>query len=320
MGTAKRRGLNPFAVPAAGNLRVDHMTAEVLRVFEHAGVASILLKGPSTVRWLYPNEPRRYQDCDLLVSPATRVDAGEALRGLGFVPKIEESRMPGWWHEHAVHWLHPEWPATLDVHHTLTGVGVGDTQLWGVLSTNSEVMLVGGFPASVLSLPGRALHVTLHAAQHAGELRDLTRALARAGEEQWRAAARLADELDATAAFSAGLRLVPQGEELAARLDLPAPRSVEAALRTTGAPPQAFTVERFARASGPRERLAMVRHKLLPPPTYMRHWSTRARGGRLALLVAYGQRMGWVARKTPRAICAWRRARRAAQENPPTGV
>jgi hypothetical protein len=90
-------------------------------------------------------------------------------------------------------------------------------------------------------------------------------------------------------------------------------------LRAERAQAPALTFDRLARASGARERLAIVGHKLLPPPTFMRHWSPLARRGRAGLLLAYGQRLMWVAKTAPGAARAWRHARRAAQDAPPGG-
>ena len=305
---------------AGQNLRVDHMTAEVLRAFDGQGIQSVLLKGPSMVRWLYPNRPRRYEDCDLLVSPATMRDAERVLHGLGFTPTLEQRRMPTWWREHAIEWKHPERCAAVDLHHTLKGAGVDDLRLWQVLHAETETMTVGGFAASVLSLPGRALVLALHAREKDLSKQDLARALERAGEETWKKAAELAERLEATAGFSAGLRLVPRGRALATRLELPSTDSVGAALHATHAPSESLTVDRIMRATGLLERVAIVRYKLLPPPTFMRHWSPQARRGRIGLLAAYVRRLVWVARGMPRAVRAWHQARREVQGGPPKGA
>jgi hypothetical protein len=310
----------PSAQLAAHNLRVDQVTAEVLRGFDGEGVPSVLLKGPSTVRWLYPDRPRRYNDCDLLVSPAAVDDAERVLDGLGFTPTHEQRGMPAWWREHAIEWRHPDRCAAVDLHHTLKGAGVDDMRLWQVLHAETEPMTVGGFTARVLALPGRALVLALQAREKDPSKQDLVRAVERAGVETWMKAAELAEQLDATAGFSAGLRLVPPGRELAARLELPAADSVGAALLVTSAPAESLTVDRIIRASGMRERVAIVRHKLLPPPTFMRHWSPQARRGWSGLLAAYGRRLVWVVRSMPRALRAWRDARREVQGGPPDGA
>ena len=76
------------------------------------------------------------------------------------------------------------------------------------------------------------------------------------------------------------------GDALADELGLPRPSSIDAALRGRARPP-ALTIDRLARASGTRERIAIVARKLVPPPTFMRHWSPAARRGRAGLLLSY---------------------------------
>ena len=291
---------------AAHNLRIDHTIAEVLRALDDVGVEAVLLKGPSTGRWLYAENPRMYQDCDLLVSPATLDAAERVLRGLGFAPTLEQRKMPEWWREHAVEWVHPEL-AGVDLHRTLKGVGVDDARLWEVLGAETDTMVVGGHPITILSAPARALVLALNSAGDGFDNGDLVRAVGSADRGTWERAAELARRLDATAWFATGLRLGAMGDALADELGLPRPSSIEAALRGRARPP-ALTIDRLARASGTRERVAIVARKLLPPPTFMRHWSPAARRGRAGLLWSYVERLIWVAED-----CAERRARLEAR-------
>ena len=66
------------------------MTAEVVTAFKDAGIPTILLKGPSIARWLYPAGGRTYRDTDLLVPPSQFADAGSVLRSLGFTDLLED--------------------------------------------------------------------------------------------------------------------------------------------------------------------------------------------------------------------------------------
>lgn len=308
--------ISPHAV-ALHNLRVDEVTAEVLRAFEAAAVPSILLKGPSTARWLHGEPPRRYQDCDLLVGPAA-IDAAERVLGeLGFAPALRRAEMPAWWRDHAIEWVHRERFAAVDLHRTLKGVGVGDERLWQVLRSETEQLPVGGVQSTILTPPARALLLALDGVGDGAAKGDLVLAVERIDDETWRRAAHLAAEVGADTVFAIGLRLTPAGRALADRLGLPEAPTVEATLRAERAAPGALTLERFASASGWRERLSITHRKLFPPRTFMHHWSYRARDGRLALLAAYVRRLAWVARRTPRALRAWRRARRAARQGPP---
>jgi Uncharacterised nucleotidyltransferase len=299
----------------AGNLKVDWVTAEVLRAFAVAGVQTLLLKGPSIVRWLYDaDDPRAYIDCDLLVPPADLMAAEHALADRRFLPNVYEREMPSWWKEHAVGWLRSSDGAIVDLHRTLPGVGVDPQRLWSTLSAEVEEIPVAGFPARTLTIPGRALHLALHAAQHGvgwpNVIAELERALSSTDAAVWRAAGDLASALDATPAFAAGLRLTAQGRALASTLGLPTDRPVDVALRATTPPPVALGFDQLARAESWRTRLAILRHKFVPPATFVRAWSPLARRGRLGLVLAYAWRPLWLLRRAPAGFRAWRAARR----------
>ncbi len=298
----------------AQNLRVDAWTASALEALAGDGVEPILMKGPSLGEWLYPGDDvRGYVDCDLLVAPRQLPAAHAALRNLGYSPALDEAAMPDWWREHAVDWFNPSQGAMIDLHSTLEGAEADPGRVWDELARATTRLAVGGHSARVLSLPGRALTVALHAAQHGPRSRaagdDLVRVLEHADEGTWRAAAELAAAIGATAAFARGLRLAPAGAALARRLGLPNAQSVEVELRGSGAPPEALTFERLERA-GHRTRAAMVRHKLLPPATFMRATSPLATRGLGGLALAYVVRLGTIAKRAPLSFLAWRRARR----------
>ena len=306
---------------AAQRLRIDSATAEVLRAFDAAGVESILIKGASTVRWLYADrEPRAYVDCDLLLRPGDGEAAAEQLRALGFGPDVAGAEMPEWW-QHAETWTRAEDGAIVDLHRTLPGVRVDNEALWTALSGETETLTVGGCSSRVLPTSGRALLVALHAAAHGGgqpaSLADLELALGRVDEPGWRRVGELASSLGATQALAAGMRLLPAGRALAARLDLPSASATDVVLRAGGGPSSALSIEHLAQADGLLGRLGIVRHKLAPPVTYMRKWSPRARGSRLWLALAYAGRPIWLLSATPRGLVAWRRARRVARRPGP---
>src|SRR5439155_5327183 len=118
-------------------------------------------------------------------------------------------------------------------HRTLAGVAVPSDAAWTVSSQETEQMLVGGVSVEVLAAPARALHVALHAAQHGRRsektLTDLRLALEKLPYGVWEQAATLAARLEATPAFVAGLALLPEGDAIVERLDLPRERPVEVA-------------------------------------------------------------------------------------------
>jgi hypothetical protein len=301
-------------------MRVDSVTAEVVAAARAAGVRPILLKGPSLARWLYDDKADRpYSDTDLLVSEEGSGALEDVLRQLGFtvaIPRHELDRpVP------AVNWIRRLGGAAVDVHLGLTGAGAPTAVQWAVLSEETESMTVGGAEVEVLSRPGRALHAILHLAQHGPELRplrDAEQALARVPDDVWRAAAALAERLDALPAFAGGLRLAEGGAELAERLGLPAARSVEVILREEGAP-LALGLKWLGEMPSGRARVRLVWAKLFPPP----HEILRDPRGRTAprLLAAYARNLLRLTRLIVPAWRALRHARRqAAAESAPSTV
>ena len=312
---------SPASGVLARSLRINWATAEVLKAFEAVEVQSLLLKGASFARWLYTNEnPRDYGDCDLLVRPGDFDRAREALTKLDFKPTYEEREMPDWWREHAVAWVRDTDAVALDLHRTLAGAGADDATVWGVLSADSEPFEIAGFTGRALSIPARALHVALHAAQHGTGWQSVTNevelVIARESLETWRAAAELAGALEATPAFAAGLRQVAPGQALADQLGLPVDDRVDLVLRASTPPPVAMGFDQLARARGVLPRLTILRHKLFPPPTFMRKWSPVARKGKLGLARAYAQRQIWLVKKAPAGFRAWRAARSRQPRDP----
>jgi hypothetical protein len=299
---------------AASNLRIDAATAEVLRAFESAGIRGMLLKGPALAPW-YAGEPSRsYRDCDLWVAPTNIAAAGQALTHLGFEPIVDERGLPAWWREHASEWSRDLDGVVVDLHRRLHGVGVDEEIAWQTLSSSPDTITVAGYPAPVLSVPARAMYVTLHAAQHGRAwgkaLSHVERALRSVDESDWVEAGSLAERLAATDAFATGLRLVPQGAELAARLSLPDTQSVKVALHASTPPPIALGFERLAGAKGIREFVSIIFRKAVPPPGFIRHWWPPAARNRRMLLLGYLYRPVWLLRHAPRGLRAWLMARR----------
>jgi hypothetical protein len=305
---------DPVAAAGVG-LAIDRATAEAVIALRDIGLRSIVLKGPSFDAWLYdPGKPRLYSDIDLLVPVHDQAAAAQVLAALGYAQRA--GREPEAVAEHASVWMRPADRMHVDLHTTLQGIDPADVDPWPVLAAGTEQMRVGGTAVEILSEPARALHVALHAALPGESEKprlDLERALERVPEPMWEAAAALARQLRAEAAFAAGLGRLPAGAELAAGLDLTSGHSVEAALLAESAPFSVWTVDRLARAPGLRAKLRIVGPRLLPKPEFMRVWHPVARRGRAGLLLAYLQRFAWIMRTAPRAVAAWQRARRQAR-------
>jgi hypothetical protein len=302
----------------ADRLRLDAATAEVLGAFRGADVQALVLKGPSLTGWLYtPDDAVAYVDSDLLLRPGDEAKADEVLGGLRFEPQQSDATLPEWWREHETPWFRSGDGVRLELHRRLVGIGAEPEAAWRVFAGSAVTIPLAGGEAPALSPPARLLHVVIHAAQH-GEawgkaIAHVERALELFDESLWREAAALAAELDATDAFAAGLRLVPEGAALADRLGLPAVGSVEVALRATTPPPVALGLEQLARAHGIRSRAAIVWRKLVPPREFMVHWHPPAAESRTKLALAYGRRPFWLLRNAPRGFRAWREARRSVR-------
>ena len=291
----------------------------MLDSFDRAGVHAIMLKGPSIARWLYTDGTERpYNDCDLLVAPVEFDAAGQALRSLGYEPLLDRWGLPAWWYGHAVPWTHPGGGVGVDLHRTLIGVGIDPAAAWRVLSADTDSVVVAERIVPCLGLPARAMYVALHAAQHGPGTQpalDLERALATGDDELWLGAAVVAAQLDATAAFVAGLRLTPAGARLATRLALPDVRSVTTELRASTPPPLALGFEQLARARTMRARAGIVWRNLAPSPSLLRRSDPSAPGGRRGLLVAHMRRLAWLARHAPRGFEAWYRVHRTVRRD-----
>jgi hypothetical protein len=305
--------LTPAQQAVMRTMRCDTFTAEVVRAFRTAGVASILLKGPALVRWLYDQDALRpYVDADLLVPPDQQEAAAAVLIGLGF-EEFGLAAIPHDWPKHAKTWVRPD-GANVDLHRTLVGVGRDPTILWSVLSEQTESIVVAAEEVIVLRPPGLALVVALHAAKDGRRVpkvrHDLLHALDRVPDDVWRTAASLADRIGATETFAAGLRLSPAGAALARRLELPTRRPVAVTLRSHGAPPLSVGIEWMFSTPGDRDRkLHLVLRKIVPPPQFLRAWTPLAQHGRIGLAAAYVWRAVWVLWRSGPALWAWWRAR-----------
>lgn len=292
---------------------VDHVTAEVAAAFRLEGIRSILLRGRATAAALYDDPADRfYGDVDLLVDPTQFDGARTTLRQLGFAGlSIEVSR-----HEprpYSEVWSRDEPPVIVDLHNTLSGVGAPSEAVWQALAEKTERLELRGSEIETLSPGGTAFVLALHAGKHGkyeATSRDLGRALERLPFDAWREAAALAERLDATAAFAAGLRLVAGGPERLERLEVARKRSLEAELRAASAPHMALALTWLARgAATPRQKLAIVARRLFPPAEFMR--AVYPNRGRLGLAAAYVERPITLLTRLPRALRALWQARRA---------
>ena len=302
---------------AAANSAVAATAAEVVTALDEARIRSILLKGPSVTDWLYDGAGERFSvDVDLLVSPADTGGAEAVLSRLGFTAFPENADARSQPH-HAHAWNRATSPVGVDLHANLGGVGVTSEEAWRVLSKKTEIQYIGGACVDVLAPAARALHVSLHAAQHGARWQwgvdDLSRALDRVPFSVWQEATELAATLEATAPFAAGLALLPKGREVKRRLGLPDKTTVEVALRAATPPDLALGLQRLATIRGLRAKSVFVLRKLFPPAPWMRTWLPLAHRGRLGMAAAYGWRPLWLLLRVAPAVRALYRARKQSR-------
>jgi hypothetical protein len=310
--------LSSRVAAAAASLGSDVVAADVGEAFRTAGVASILLRGPSIARHLYgAGEPRPYGDVDLLVAPAVMAQAEQLLADRGFAHSAVLGQRPDDRPAWSRTWQRATDGAEVDLHTTIVGVGAPPHAVWAALTESVEPVEVARARLDGLNAEATLVVVALHAAHHGAELRqplvDLARAIERFPTTTWTAAAALADRLAAMPAFAAGLRVLPAGAALAERLGLPDAASAEVILRAGGAPPMALGFEWLSRVPGFRAKTRLVAGKLVPDGEFMRAWSPLARRGRVGLAAAYGFRIVWLAWHAIPGFIAWSRARRSAR-------
>ncbi|GIJ75637.1 Uncharacterised nucleotidyltransferase [Micromonospora phaseoli] len=293
-------------------LALDALAVSTSDLLRRHGIDSVLLKGAGLARLL--GTERLYADVDLLVAPDTITAAQDALRGAGYRMARPHDRydIHAPWHEQP--WYAPgPVPLTVDLHRGFAGVGDHD-ELWRSLRGAAYHLDLAGGRALVPDDGGTALLAALHAAYPGGAgkpARDLAHALAVLCPSVWETAGQLAAGCDAVPAFTVGLRVLPAGAAVAARLGLsstpdPSPAWLAARLAT----PTAVGLARMAESSGLRDRLRLLARLALPSPAYMRRGEAGAGRGRWGLLRAYVRRIGRHLRRLPRALRELRTARR----------
>lgn len=304
---------------AARSLAVDQVTGEVVSALHAAGVTPVLLKGPTFARWLYEaGELRPYVDCDLLVAPQEQELAAKVLAALGFVDSMAAANALERDDHSRTFKRRPAGAGQqeIDLHFTLAGARAEPAAVCAALSRERESIDVAGTPVATFGAAARALHVALHATQGGRDSRvpdeDLRRAIAKADFVCWRAASDLASEIDATAAFSAGLQRLDAGRILSVQLGLPADAGgVYERLRGTEPPPLAMGLARLLERKSFRGVGWELLREVFPTPSFMRLWSPLARRGPAGLAAAYLGRPVSLLIGLPPAALAYRRARRA---------
>ncbi len=303
--------LRSARVDAFRRLALDSTLATLVPAMRARGVRPVLIKGPATARWLYDDpRARAYGDIDLLIAPDAFALAGRVMAEHGFT-RIEDALRPGEYTTHHERWIRPGTQRIkVELHRTLLPLDAVPPELvWRHLTAETETLDVGGCSVETPSAPAAALIVCLHAEQHGvGErqpMTDLARAVERLPVPTWSRAALLAGELGASAAFAAGLELVPAGRELCRALGLdsaaPCPRPA------AGDGSLAVGLDALFRADGAVARITFLAGRLFPSRAYLRAGSPLARRGPLGTAVAYAVRPFQLLGRLPAGLRAWRR-------------
>ncbi|MGY1769913.1 nucleotidyltransferase family protein [Blastococcus sp. SYSU D00813] len=296
-------------------LLLDDACRSIAQHLARAEIDFVMLKGATIAGWLYDDPTQRtYVDLDVLVAPDTEAATVRALAELGYRPLLDVATLAALSPEEQP--LQNRHGVDVDLHVTLTGIRVDRSEAWRILRVETVPWQWAGTTVPALSVPARTMHLALHLAQKglADEkaARDLQLGLARVDDDTWRAAADLAERLDALDAFTAGLTLLPAGAALVRRLGLTGPSHVETRMRAASASHSALVLERAAMAKTWGSRLKLASNLLFPSAEWFRFAQperTRTTGGLLRARVA---RPVQVLARMPRAFREWRRHRRAS--------
>lgn len=307
MTTDQRPPTSVSILTVARSLRLDVAAMTACRKLDERGIDSILLKGPRVASVLYRDGAARgYEDIDLLVSPGDLSASVAALKELGYGEPFAGA-LPTELAAYAVILLDGDIP--IDLHHALPEAKADGDRVWAELRQRTETVPLAGAEVRVLDRAALAFFVAAHAAKHGrGDekvVEDVRRAIQEFATEEWQEALSLATILESREAFSAGLRLVDEGVQIADGLGLPAPNSLLAHLKTSSASLEVQTIERLALAEGWGQRLRLIGRELVPTPGALRHWAPRARTSRVALVAAYCVRPAWLVVRGVPALVSW---------------
>jgi hypothetical protein len=266
---------------------------------QDVGIPTILLKGPSIARWLYPSGGRAYVDTDLLV-PAYELSSAEAvLRSLGFIELLEGFHPFERGAEPVVETAFARRPepgrgpgGIVDLHRNLPILPTPDEVLWEAFSVGTETVPIGDVEVRVLGRTALALHVVVHAVQHRFQLHtneDLRRAITVMSLADWRPVADLAERLGITAILGIGLRHHAVGAEIADGLGLPCLSLADSRIWMLAAPRGSVSVTEFWSAPTLRTKVQRIRWTLLPSRAKIRYVSRLPNAHGHTLLLAYAR-------------------------------
>ncbi|MET3895760.1 Uncharacterised nucleotidyltransferase [Micrococcus luteus] len=237
--------------PLALELRVHLAHASITRLMDAAGVRALHLKGYAAEPGLY-REGRTSTDVDILVPPtdADRACAALADHGWDRIAGFSEGSIfqhaATLWHSHLGY---------VDVHRSFPGLGPDPALTFERLWTTHTTRVIAGRPVPVPGLTHQRLVIVVHAARDSGRGRsDVAHLRHTLSAEEW---GRLRGEAESLGAGAAWRAATGEGGG-------PADASEErifAALQADEAGVDLLAA-RWAAATGPRARLALVRRAI----------------------------------------------------------
>jgi hypothetical protein len=303
---------------------LDEAAAGFVRALDEIGVDSLILKGPALDALLYgEDERRRYVDIDVLVSPSDLRAAERTLESLGYRnagAHLGIDDVGGV--VHAETWIRLQSGSLtpqIELHRWFPGAQGRPDEVWAMLWSQRTQISLRGIPVWVLDVPGQAMQLATHLAQHGPRYArgawELRLALERWPAEVWQRAADLARRIGAIEPFATGLQLVAPSAALTEELHLPsATGAVWDAEHRDEFPRGLYFLEATRKATG-AERLRVVRRALLPSARWIAYtYRLGDEPGRLRLAAAYAQHLARAPVWTARAAWFSRRRRRAAQD------
>jgi hypothetical protein len=299
---------------------MDRTSLQVISRLRSAGVESILLKGPSTARWLYGPGERSYVDLDVLIDRANAARADAVLRELGYVDP-RDGALPEELDDHS--WTYRPTGGLdglrgeIDLHYSLNGVPVPPLVVWEELSKHTAPLSLADGVVPALDEVGRALVLVLHAGRDVLRKRqsfeDLRRLVKALPEQTWPEVVALATRLEALEPFAVGLMLLEDGRARLARLGVPEPALITSLLYRPDVPVTAHRVQQLVSERGVRAKARLAWRELWPTEVWLRWWSEEAGFAADSLPRLRLRRMRHVVSATPAALSGWRRVRRAAR-------
>lgn len=268
-------------------LLLDGTCRRVVPHLEAAGFRPILLKGHTIAAWLYPDPSERvYGDLDILVPPACEDAVIRSLEELGFRALLDPRMLRTSSTEEQP--LRDGNGVVIDLHTAIKGVRLDPQRAWEIFDELTVPWNWAGTQVRALAPSARALHLSLHVAQRGlvdvKAAQDLALGLAVLDRSLWEEAARLADTLNATAAFAAGLMLLPEGSRLLDDLGVTPPTDRETRMRAAAASTSAVFLERAMSATTWPQRVRVIRGRMFPSAEWLRLFEperTRTRRGLL---------------------------------------